>query len=154
MSSPRKQQKKSKRASVKARQNRILRNNPPDAPALKNPDALSPDMVSMEEFFEGGMEMGAFDDMFTDMERAEEKGLEAVCMVFLAESPLPMVMDNYSGQDVEDLIISLWVAYYERRGLSEDEAIAQIESDAFAEAYVAATAALVELNLENPTLGS
>lgn len=139
MSSPRKQQKKNKRASAKARQNRILRNNVADAPAAKNPEALSPDTISMEEFFEGGMEIGAFDEMFDAMAAVAPEGLQAVCTAFLEDSPLPLVIDNYAQSDIEDLIISLWVAYYERLdGRTEDEALALIETPAFVEAYQAA----------------
>ena len=145
MSSPRKQQKKHKRASAKARQNRILRNNVADTPPENNPDALSPAFISMEEFFDGGMEMGAFDDMFDAMAVAEPEGQQAVAHVFLTESPLPLVMENYSEDDVSDLIISLWIAYYEKHhDMSEDDAMARIESPEFSEAYVAAAAVIAE----------
>jgi hypothetical protein len=139
MSSPRKQQKKHKRASTKARQNRITRNNVADAPTPNNPDALSPDTISMEEFFEGGMEINAFDDLFNAMAEAEPNGLQALTTAFLEDSPLPLVVDNYPQSDVEDLIISLWVAYYEKHhSLSEDDALALIERPEFIEAYQAA----------------
>jgi len=145
MSSDRKQQKKHKRASSKARQNRIQRNNQPDAPREKNPDALSPEFVSMEEFFEGGLETGAFDDLFAAMAAVEGEGQEAVAFAFLTESPLPMVIDNYSEDDVSDLIVSLWIAYYEKHhGLSEDDAMGRIESAEFSNAYVAAASAIAE----------
>ncbi|WP_263261717.1 hypothetical protein [Pseudomonas sp. RIT-PI-S] len=143
MSSPRKQQKKNKRASAKARQNRILRNNVPDAPAPKNPDALAPDTISMEDFFEGGMEAQVFDEMFDAMKHAEEHGLQAVCEVFHEESPLPLVVDNYSAEDIENLIVSLWVAYYELQGMAEDDAVAKVSSDEFMQAYIAASEAVV-----------
>lgn len=139
MSSPRKQQKNKKRASAKARENRIQRNNVADAPAPKNPDALSPETISMEEFFEGGMEIGAFDDLFDAMAQAEPQGLQAVCTTFLEDSPLALVIDNYAQSDVEDLIISLWVAYYEKhQGLSEDDALARMETPEFIKVYQAA----------------
>lgn len=139
MSSPRKQQKKNKRASAKARQNRITRNNLADAPAPKNPDALSPDTISMEEFYEGGMEIGAFDELFDAMAKAEADGLQALCTAFLEDSPLALVIDNYAQSDVEDLIISLWVAYYERQHqMSEEDAIALMETPEFIETYQAA----------------
>ncbi|WP_040260164.1 hypothetical protein [Pseudomonas massiliensis] len=139
MSSPRKQQKKHKRASAKARQNRILRNNQAAASTETNPDALSPEFISMEEFFVDGLELGAFDDLFDDMAAAEPEGLEAVARAFFKESPLPLVVENYSEEDVTDLVVSLWVAYYEKHhGLNEDQAMIRIESPEFMQAYQAA----------------
>ncbi|WP_110972338.1 hypothetical protein [Pseudomonas huaxiensis] len=128
MASNAKQQKRAKRAASKAKEKRVTRNN-----ISKNKDSSPP---SIDELFATAMGAGLYDQLFEEMNEAQEISLTRMCRVFLADSLLAMVVSTYGEDAAADYIYGVLCAY--RDWLDEadqDTATAWIQSPEFVEAY-------------------
>lgn len=127
MASSSKQQKRAKRAATKARENRVARNN------VSKKEETPP---SIDEFFDTSLDAGLYEELFAEMEEAEETSLTELCRVFLEDSLLAAVVSTYDEDDAADYIFGVLCEYrYWQGSPDEDEAIAWIQSPEFLEAY-------------------
>lgn len=156
MASPDKQQKRAKRAKIKAKQNRSGK----PAQSLVHPVLASPlvdepfddveidlSTFDFEDILENGFDPAAFDDLFQTMKAAETISQLAMCVVFLQYPVLELVIAEEEEENATDFLMELLVTY---RAMfyneDEDTAVAWIESPAFQADYVEASRILVEKN--------
>jgi hypothetical protein len=157
MASPDKQQKRAKRAKVKAKQNRsgnkpVQNNLHPvfASPLVSRPfDDLELDLSTFDfqDILENGFEPAHFDELFEAMKAAATISQLALCLVFLQYPVLELVVAEEEPENATDFMMGLLITY---RGLFHDEdeeaAIAWISSAAFQADYDEASRLLLKRN--------
>ena len=146
MSSPRKQQKKSKRAASKARANRIARNGgerkDPFAPSIYDRmlDMEDDDDLTPEYILQCGLEANEFQELFEDMKVAQATSMKDMCLAFLDSDAMTIFVTTFNAEELTDFIFGWMVSYKMWLDESEDEMAAAdwVESTEFQTAYVAA----------------
>ncbi|MFW3898313.1 hypothetical protein [Pseudomonas putida] len=134
MASNTKQQKRAKRAAAKARENRMVRSGQ----AVKSSGEAS--SASVQQVFDKAMNSGSYNTMFEKMKTAQETSLEAMIAVFMVDPLLTLVLKGHSEDHATDYICMVFCAYRKwLDGTEEAEAMAWLESEAFQDAYVAAS---------------
>ena len=146
MSSPRKQQKKSKRAATKARANRIARSSgerkDPFAPSIYDRmlDMKEGDDLSPEDLLQAGLEANEFQEVFEEMKAAQAQSMKDMCLAFLDSDAMTIFVTTFDAEELTDFIFGWMVSYKMWLDQSEDEVAAAdwVESPEFQAAYVAA----------------
>lgn len=148
MPSPRKQQKQKRRASVKAKEKRIARNNggprqDPFAPVASDNPMDAAGQVTPELLLAAMEDSGELADLFEVMAEAHKHSQQAMCEAFLQSEPMMRLVQLWGEQDLTDFIFGSLVSYKQwRDDTDEDTAVAWVESDAFSQDYVAASEAI------------
>ncbi|HDS1734129.1 MULTISPECIES: hypothetical protein [Pseudomonas] len=128
-----KQQKRAKRAAIKAKQNRMVRSGQ----AVK---ASAGDSASVEQIFNKAMESDSYKDMFEKMKAAQETSLVSMISVFLVDPLLTLVLKGHKEEHATDYIVLVFTAYRTwLDGADEETTMAWLESDEFQDAYIAAS---------------
>jgi hypothetical protein len=156
MASPDKQQKRAKRAKVKAKQNRVGKAGQSVVhPVLANPfvnepfDDVEIDLSTFDfkDILENGFDPADFDDLFQAMKTAEGISQLALCVVFLQYPVLELVIAEEAEEDATDFMMGLLIMY---RAIQHDEdeeaAVVWIGSDAFQADYNQASQILEKKN--------
>lgn len=154
MASPDKQQKRAKRAKIKAKQNRsgkATQNvvHPVFASALVNQpfDDVQIDLntFDFQDIVENGFDPADYEDLFEAMKAAEAISLLALCAVFLQYPVLALVISEEDEEQATDFMMGLLITY---RALfhdeDEDTAVEWIGSPAFQADYNKASELLVK----------
>jgi len=145
MASPDKQQKRAKRAKVKAKQNRMGKPgqsvvHPVLANSLVNEpfDDVELDLSTFDfqDIVENGFDPADFDDLFEAMKYAEAISQLALCVVFLQYPVLELVIAEEEEDPATDFMMGLLITYRAiEHGEDEDTAIEWISSQAFQADY-------------------
>ncbi|HEY0286813.1 MAG TPA: hypothetical protein VGC62_07350 [Pseudomonas sp.] len=156
MASPEKQQKRAKRAKVKARHNRMGKAVQNVVhPVLANPfvnepfDDVEIDLSTFDfkDILENGFDPADFDDLFLAMKTAEGISQLAMCVVFLQYPVLELVIAEQEEEDATDFMMGLLIMY---RAIHHDEdeeaAVVWIGSDGFQADYNQASQILEKKN--------
>lgn len=154
MASPDKQQKRAKRAKIKAKQNRSGKAatslvHPVFASALVNQpfDDVELDLNTFDfsDIFENGFDPADYDDLFTAMKQAEAISQLALCVVFLQYPVLALVISEEDEDPATDFMMGLLIVYRAMyHDEDEDSAIEWIESPAFQKDYTLASDLLMK----------
>ncbi len=141
MASPDKQQKRAKRAKIKANQNRSGKGttslvHPVFASALVNLpfDDVELDLSTFDfkDIVENGFDPADYDDLFVAMKAAEAISQLALCVVFLQYPVLALVVSEEDEDPATDFMMGLLIVYRAMyHDEDEDTAIEWIESPAF-----------------------
>ncbi|MBA1202300.1 hypothetical protein G7009_11105 [Pseudomonas capeferrum] len=147
MATSSKQQKRAKRAAIKAKQNRMVRSGQ----AVK---ASAGDSASVEQIFGKAMESGSYDSLFEKMKEAQVNGLVPMISVFLVDPLLTLVLKGHKEEHATDYIVLVFTAYRTwLDGADEDTTMAWLESDEFQEAYVAASEVVAKQQQQQKQFG-
>lgn len=156
MASPDKQQKRAKRAKVKAKQNRMSKPGQSVVhPLLSNPlvnepfDDVELDLSTFDfqDIVENGFDPADFDDLFEAMKSAEAISQLALCVVFLQYPVLELVIAEEEEDPATDFMMGLLITYRAiEHNEDEDTAIEWISSSAFQADYNQASQILVKKN--------
>jgi hypothetical protein len=156
MASPDKQQKRAKRAKVKAKQNRMGKAGQSAVhPVLANPFVNEPfddveidlNTFDFKDIVENGFDPAHFDDLFEAMKTAEAISQLAMCVVFLQYPVLELVIAEEPEDDATDFMMGLLITYRAiEHGEEEDTAIEWIGSAAFQADYNQASQILEKKN--------
>ncbi|KPW61831.1 Uncharacterized protein ALO80_02482 [Pseudomonas caricapapayae] len=154
MASPDKQQKRAKRAKIKAKQNRSGKAatslvHPVFASALVNQpfDDVELDLNTFDfgDIVENGFDPADYDDLFTAMKAAEAISQLALCVVFLQYPVLALVVSEEEEDPATDFMMGLLIVYRAMyHDEDEDTAIEWIESPAFQKDYTLASDLLMK----------
>ncbi|WP_116886197.1 hypothetical protein [Pseudomonas syringae] len=154
MASPDKQQKRAKRAKIKAKQNRSGKAatslvHPVFASALVNQpfDDVELDLNTFDfsDIVENGFDPADYDDLFTAMKQAEAISQLALCVVFLQYPVLALVISEEDEDPATDFMLGLLIVYRAMyHDEDEDSAIEWIESPAFQKDYTLASGLLMK----------
>ncbi|NWA28750.1 hypothetical protein HX866_28080 [Pseudomonas gingeri] len=130
MASQDKQHKRAQRAKAKAKQNRTKRASAPAESLPVDDDRIDFESVDLT-------------DLFKRMRAAETTSQQAMCMAFLEDPLLALVLEQEGEEEATDFILSALIEYRQWTSeASEEAALAWIESPAFQADYVAASQAL------------
>lgn len=156
MASPDKQQKRAKRAKVKAKQNRMGKAGQSVVhPVLANPlinepfDDVEIDLSTFDfkDIAENGFDPADFDDLFEAMKNAEAISQLALCVVFLQYPVLELVIAEEEEEPATDFMMGLLITYRAiEHAEDEDTAIEWISSQAFQADYNQASQILEKKN--------
>jgi hypothetical protein len=156
MASPDKQQKRAKRAKVKAKQNRMGKAGTSVIhPVLGNPfvnepfDDVEIDLSTFDfnDIVENGFDPADFDDLFEAMKNAEAISQLALCVVFLQYPVLELVIAEEEEEPATDFMMGLLITYRAiEHDEDEDTAIEWISSQAFQTDYSQASQILEKKN--------
>ncbi|MFJ4142016.1 hypothetical protein [Pseudomonas sp. NPDC089734] len=154
MASPDKQQKRAKRAKIKAKQNRSGKSSqnvihPVFASALVDQpfDDVQIDLSTFDfaDIVENGFDPADYEDLFAAMKAAEAISQLALCVVFLQYPVLALVISEEDEEQATDFMMGLLITY---RALyhdeDEDTAVEWIGSAAFQADYNKASELLVK----------
>jgi len=154
MASPDKQQKRAKRAKIKAKQNRSAKTStsavhPVFNSALVNQpfDDVELDLNTFDfkDIVENGFDPADYDDLFEAMHQAEAISQLAMCLVFLQFPVLAMVISEEDEEQATDFMMGLLMVYRAiHHDEDEDTAIEWISSKAFQADYNLASELLVK----------
>lgn len=154
MASPDKQQKRAKRAKIKAKQNRSGKSStsvvhPVFNSALVNQpfDDVLMDLSTFDfqDILENGFEPADYEDLFDTMKTAEAISQLAMCLVFLQYPVLALVVSEEDEDPATDFMMGLLVTYRAiHHDEDEDTAIEWIESAAFQEDFQMASSLLMK----------
>ena len=132
MSSANKQHKRSQRAKVKAKKNRIQRAAAPDHFLDPNDERIDLETVDLSE-------------LFNLMEAAEKISQQAMCAAFLGHPLLELVLEQEGEEEATDFIITALIEYRQlTKGVDEQTALDWVESPQFQTDYVAASKLLTQ----------
>ena len=141
MASPDKQQKRAKRAKIKAKQNRSGKSptnvvHPVFASALVNQpfDDVQLDMNTFDfkDIVENGFDPADYEDLFDTMKSAEAISQLAMCLVFLQYPVLALVVSEEDEEEATDFMMGLLITYRAiHHGEDEDTAVEWAEGKAF-----------------------
>ncbi|MCV4286085.1 hypothetical protein [Pseudomonas capsici] len=154
MASPDKQQKRAKRAKIKAKQNRSGKSaqnvvHPVFSSALVNQpfDDVQIDLntFDFQDIVENGFDPADYEDLFEAMKAAEAISQLALCVVFLQYPVLALVISEEDEEQATDFMMGLLITY---RALfhdeDEDTAVDWIGSPTFQADYNKASELLVK----------
>ncbi|GFM87588.1 hypothetical protein PSCICO_29870 [Pseudomonas cichorii] len=154
MASPDKQQKRAKRAKIKAKQNRSGKPaqnvvHPVFASPLVNQpfDDVQLDLntFDFQDIVENGFDPADYEDLFEAMKAAETISQLALCVVFLQYPVLALVISEEDEEQATDFMMGLLITY---RALfhdeDEDTAVEWIGSPTFQADYNKASELLVK----------
>lgn len=156
MASPDKQQKRAKRAKIKAKQNRSGKSaanglHPAFAsPLVSHPfEDIAVDLSTFDfqDILENGFDPAMFDELFEAMHAASAISQLALCLVFLQYPVLELVVAEEEEDNATDFMMGLLSTY---RALffeeDEDTAIEWMSSTSFQADYQEASRLLVQRN--------
>ncbi|MEE4814024.1 hypothetical protein V2K35_12975 [Pseudomonas alliivorans] len=141
MASPDKQQKRAKRAKIKAKQNRSGKSptnvvHPVFASPLVNQpfDDVQLDMSTFDfkDIVENGFDPADYEDLFDTMKAAEAISQLAMCLVFLQYPVLALVVSEEDEEEATDFMMGLLITYRAiHHNEDEDTAVEWVEGKAF-----------------------
>ena len=156
MASPDKQQKRAKRAKLKARQNRVGKATKNalhpvfESALVEHPfDDVEIDLSTFDfkDIVENGFDPGDYDDLFQTMKKAEAISQLAMCLAFLQYPVLELVISEEEEEPATDFLMSLLIMY---RAIMHDEdeeaAVEWMGSPAFQADYNKASELLMQRN--------
>lgn len=156
MASPDKQQKRAKRAKIKAKQNRSGKTVPNGlhpvfaSPLVSHPfEDIEVDLSTFDfqDILENGFDPAQFDELFEAMKAASAISQLALCLVFLQYPVLELVVAEEGEENATDFMMGLLATY---RALffdeDEDTAVEWMSSTSFQTDYQEASRLLVKRN--------